>query len=849
MSAIQELNGHCPTPTRVNLAHLRELRASGLSDGQIEAAGLYTESDPKRLAEMLHWGRPAAGLGPALVFPFVDADGSRSDDYCRLKFSKPRRDREGKAVKYESPRGVSNRPYFPPATVGVLGDASVPLVVTEGEKKSLKADQEGFPCVGLVGVWGWQKKRSKDADGRGVGERQLIDGLAAVAWKGRTVYLCFDSDAAPNDMVRRAEVELAGALMKLGASVRIVRLPQGSAGDDGTAAKVGLDDYLVAHSADEFRALMTSAEEVPSAAGGKRKKKRKKESQSTRLVQLVLSSCELFHDGDGVGYVAVTVAQHVENWPLRSKGFRQWLGGAAFKSEGRAPGSQAVADAVNVLEGYAVHAGQNRRVAIRVAGSDGSIYLDLANGDWSAVQIDADGWRVRSDLAGLPFRFRRMRGLQPLPEPQRGGSLNELRDLVNVSDDGDWLLIVGYLCAALRPSGPYPVLNLCGEQGTAKSSCARLIRATVDPSRAPLRSEPREARDLMIAANNGWVIALDNLSAIPQWLSDALCRLATGGGFSTRLLYSDDEEMIFDAQRPVILAAITDIVKASDLGDRTIFARLAPIPDDRRVTEDDLNRKFEAARPRILGALCDAVAAGLRELPGVKLDRLPRMADFAKWAEACCRGLGYPPGAFLRAYDANRADAAGVFLSECPVVEPLRTFLGEQQGEWEGTATDLYDALSRIAGESVTKRKDWPKLPQVLTGKLKKIAPNLRADGIEVGEGRTAKRRTLVIKLIKEYVGERASSASSASQDRKSRGEPDDARPAESVTERHRASANGPLFSANDAGDAGDAEFHSLSDCDIASNSDGDLGGSEGLDQPAGGRRHYADDGPYRDRF
>ena len=112
------------------------------------------------------------------------------------------------------------------------------------------------------------------------------------------------------------------------------------------------------------------------------------------------------------------------------------------------------------------------------------------------------------------------------------------------------MLLAAWLVAAFRPHGPYPILVLHGEQGSAKSTTARVLRALLDPNTAPLRGEPRDLRDVMIAASNGWIISFDNLSRIPHWLSDALCRLATGGGFSTRELYTDSEEVLFDAQRP-----------------------------------------------------------------------------------------------------------------------------------------------------------------------------------------------------------------------------------------------------------------------------------------------------------
>jgi putative DNA primase/helicase len=243
---------------RLLAKHLAELRASGLTDETIHRAGLYSEPDHEQIRQLLGWNKMTCFLGPALVIPYPNRDGQDAG-YRRVKPDKPLVDGDGRARKYESPKGRANRAYFPPGTLAALRDPAAALLITEGEKKALKADQEGFPCVGLSGVWNWSKKREADEAGRKVGPRELIDDLAGIAWQGRPVYLVFDSDAVRNDHVRDAEYALAVALTKRGAAVKVVALPDGPAGDDGEPAKVGLDDYLLAHTADDLRALLAEA--------------------------------------------------------------------------------------------------------------------------------------------------------------------------------------------------------------------------------------------------------------------------------------------------------------------------------------------------------------------------------------------------------------------------------------------------------------------------------------------------------------------------------------------------------------------------------------------------------------
>jgi hypothetical protein len=287
--------------------------------------------------------------------------------------------------------------------------------------------------------------------------------------------------------------------------------------------------------------------------------------------------------------------------------------------------------------------------------------------------------------------------------------------------------------AALRPSGPYPVLCVHGQHGSAKSTLVRMLRSLIDPSAACLRCAPRDPRDVMLAATNGWMVALDNLSSVEPWLSDCLCRLATGGGLATRELYSDSEEVIFEAQRPSALTSIEDLATRGDLLDRAVVLTLSPVPEKKRRPEGELWAEFDQLRPGLLGALLDALAGALKRLPEVRLDGLPRMADFALLGAAAEAALGWPRGAFSKAYADNRQAGHGIALEASPVVPPLLALAGERA--WEGTAGDLLAELGRRAGEGVTRGRDWPSTARALSGRLRRLAPNLLAVGVAVTFG------------------------------------------------------------------------------------------------------------------
>jgi hypothetical protein len=256
--------------------------------------------------------------------------------------------------------------------------------------------------------------------------------------------------------------------------------------------------------------------------------------------------------------------------------------------------------------------------------------------------------------------------MQLLPLPMRGGSIEALAPFLNLASENDFVLIVAWLLGALRAGGPYPVLAIACEQGSARTVLSKLLRALIDPSVAPVRAPPRNERELFIAASNGHVLAFDNISGLPSWLSDTLCRLTSRGAFSTRRLFTDQDEILFAAARPIILNGIEEVITRPDLADRAILLTLAPIAERQRRPETALWREFELARPRILGALLDAAAHGLRMLPQVRLQWLPRMADFALWVAACETGFR-SEGAFEATYARNRRDAIENIVEADPV--------------------------------------------------------------------------------------------------------------------------------------------------------------------------------------
>jgi energy-coupling factor transporter ATP-binding protein EcfA2 len=459
------------------------------------------------------------------------------------------------------------------------------------------------------------------------------------------------------------------------------------------------------------------------------------------LVNLVRDSdAEVFFDvaDHSQAYVTLSIKGRRETLRLRSRRCRDILKGIHYQKTGTVIGDGQLRAAIDTLSGLAGLEESTGWLSVRVAGDRGRILYDLAGEDGRAIEVTAAGWRV---VDRPTVRFWRPEGIRPLPAPIPGGAVDLLRGLVNVAED-EWPLLIGWIAQAMRPAGPYIHLGLIGEQGTGKSTLARMLKHLIDPCKAEVRVAPRESRDLIIGATRNALLVYDNMSRIDDWLADVLCILATGGGQGGRKYFTDDDETVHEAQRPVILTSITDVIHHSDLLDRTILIHPPMIGGPARRTEEEIWHELEEHRPAILGALLDGMAGAMERLPVVRSEAadLPRMADAALWAEASARAIGLPAGAFLERYAANRVEGDELALEPSPVVGPLLRLLGE--GGYDGPAEDLLRRLAEVLEDPRRLPPGWPRQPHILGGHLRRIAPNLRrAYGIEVTAHRSNGRR------------------------------------------------------------------------------------------------------------
>ena len=466
-------------------------------------------------------------------------------------------------------------------------------------------------------------------------------------------------------------------------------------------------------------------------------------SQSQSLIEL-LEDFEFFHSPDMKPFVSVPFSNHSETHYLKSRDFQNLIKGKYYKTLKGAINKNALDDALGVLESKALFDGMEKKVHVRIAGEDyKSIYIDLGDKLWSTAKVAPDYWEITQNSS---VKFIRPKGIQEFPVPTRGGSLDDLRPFINLPDENSWVLLVSYILYSLTPKGPFPILLVQGEQGASKSTFCKVIRSLIDPVTPPLRSMPSNNRDLMVAAQNGWLLVYDNISRLSPDMSDALCRLSTGGGYAIRQLYTDDNEMIIEASCPVCLNGITEFAVRDDLLDRAMILRLPSIPDNKRKDENSFWEEFKSAYSGILGGLLDVLSSALKYLPEVEIEEKPRMADFAKFSIAVERAMCWDRNTFMNAYNVNRMNSVEMTLDSNPVTHAI---IHLDQKEWKGTATALLETLSNEVSETVRRSRAWPSSGRWLSSTIKESAPALRRIGIEVDTGREGSSGTRVINIRK----------------------------------------------------------------------------------------------------
>lgn len=453
----------------------------------------------------------------------------------------------------------------------------------------------------------------------------------------------------------------------------------------------------------------------------------KKKSATQLIIETIKEKATLLHDLDDTPFARSDHGEHKELWPLESQQFKRWMGRTLYERHKLAPNKNSLADALNVLAGIAIYDGKEISVHVRVAEVDGTYFLDLCRDDWRIIKIEPGKWRITSsEIEGVAFRRTSTMRALPVPENCSYEILPGLLTRHLNMSEHHARLIIAYLLECLMPDTEYPILEITGSPGSGKSTIQEMLRDCIDPNKVNLRAAPKTVEDIFVSAINNHLVSYNNLSRISGGQSDALCSLSTGGGHAGRRFFTNTDETATDVKKPVVLNGISHLAKMPDLIDRLIKISLQPISSKENKPKKQVMDSFNSDLPKILGALLDLFSKVLELLPGIKLERLPRMADFAKLCEASTHVYKWEKG-LLQIYYENREISFRESLETSPAIMAVVNIV-KDQGSYKGTVGDLYEEI-----ESQRKERDaWIKSPRGLGERLRLHTPALAAIGINV---------------------------------------------------------------------------------------------------------------------
>lgn len=703
-------------------------------------AGRFCEaikSRPELLAELaenlgvLPSALEAIGIGWASVDDLrrLKAGGDGWDrDYPGGAYSFPERDGSGRTIGV-SFRATDGRKGSAAAAVGSHRGLTVPaglhktpkgspILIVEGQSDCAALLTLGLAAVGRPSNSGGAELLAKLLEGRSVfivGENDAKDGGA---WPGR-------------DGAKSVAVRIAG---RWGKPVKWTLPPE-----DTKDVRSWLQARIVSglNIRDDAARHKASGELLHELVDAAVEAKAEKATQAELLVRLALDRFRLGQTPKGEAFAVDNQGPNIATLIKGSKeSLRSTLSRLYRDEYSGTPSATALNECLIALAGYATDS-PPEPTSLRIAEYDGGIAIDLGSSDGKTVIVGPDGWRVEDRS---PVMFRRTALTDALPIPQSGGSLDELRDILNVSPES-WPVLLSWMVAAFIPEMPHAILLLNGEQGCGKSSAATFVLRLIDPSTSDLRCQPKDLEQWILSAGNSWACCVDNVSSISAWWSDALCRAATGEGLAKRKLYTDSDLEVLSFRSVIALTSIDAGSLRGDLADRLVMVDMERIADRQRRSEAEIRAKYAKTRPAMFGALLDLLAAVLAKLPNVQLAESPRMADFARVLAAVDAVTGRNS---LELYLGQRDRLAKEVVEGDPVAEAICSLIA-REGDWQGTATEL---LFKIRPEHADRY--WPNTPRLLAGRLRRMRPAMLRLGVDIGFSQAGHERNRMVS-IRQY--------------------------------------------------------------------------------------------------
>jgi hypothetical protein len=460
-------------------------------------------------------------------------------------------------------------------------------------------------------------------------------------------------------------------------------------------------------------------------------------SLASQVVKLAMAKAtELFHDRNKRSYISMlTEKGGSRTLSLNSSAALDWLGGLWYATARGALPSKSKADALATLHANALYAGVQHSISIRIARTSDAMYVDLGGPDYAVVKIHGGGWEVTQ---AHPIKFIRPSSFAELPAPSGGGDLAALQGLLQLSDAA-WPLVLAFIISAVRPTGPYFCLLVDGEQGSGKSLLCSVLKRIVDPSLIDKLPLPSSDDQLFIQAKDSHLLVFDNASGMRNDISDALCRLATGGAVAKRMLYTNDDLHIIVQCNPFVINGIGDFVHRPDLLERSILLSLSAMPEGSRRTEQQILSNLEGVLPGFLGRLFDIASTAFRDEETTEAPRDIRMADAARWLKAAEPATGLRKGTLLEAIEESQTISLVDRIRENSLFRAIDQLL-EENATFKGGVGALHDLLM-LRNERPDRA--FPKTASHLSTQLQRLRPAMAKAGIAVElkhrgrEGRT----------------------------------------------------------------------------------------------------------------
>ncbi len=635
-----------------------------------------------------------------IVIPIFDANG----DCVNFKL-KPDPTLPSRSKGMFSIRGRGRKRLF---NEQVLKQNPEMVIICEGEWDAMLLDQNGYNAV------------------TSTAGAQSFDARWIDAFKGiKKISLTFDNDR--NGAGQAGAKKTAEMFSDAGISVFIISLPNPSK----TEEKIDITDFFVKYDgAKKFPELLndTNTTSYVSKNTDDEENPKEKKPLEEKLVELTLDSgCEVYLDSEK-DPVIIFPEKPLVAYPIRSKEYRMWLSGMYYAISGKGFSNDIFSLVANILEGKAYHENSSITLYNRIAKVENEIYVDLGN-DKTVIHINDKDW---TETTNCPVKFKRFKHQLPQVVPVKGGNLADILKYINIFEKKEQLLFLTYLITVFIPDIPRAILVHIGDQGAAKSTAMRVARSLIDPSHAELLIPPSDVPELALAANHNYCLYLDNLSSLSEQLSDVLCRLVTGVGFTKRKLYTDAEDIIFRQIVAVGITGINNVATKPDLLDRTLILRFQRIPDDKREDEEDFWKRFNSEKPYILGAIFTAISKALQIVPNLKLTQKPRMADYGKYAAAAAIAIGNTAEMFLTAFAENVQRQNNAAIEASAVAQVIIDFMKDKD-VWEGSSSELHELLKTLALNANLEmggKHGFPKASNWLWKKIHVIRPNLIALGI-----------------------------------------------------------------------------------------------------------------------